>query len=350
MCGQPGTEDPLCESLGSLALVELLLGQLRQAEGHARASLAVAERSALPRESRAGLDHLVLAGVAVEHNDLTTARTHLDLATASAGSRPEPAAAVEAAVIGSRLAAAEGGRERALAVVCGVSRPAAPLHLSEWMADELAIAESCAHLAHGDAGAALDALDAVTSQRPEYAVVRARALLAAGSSDRGLEVLAELSVLQPVTAANRAQACLLQAQAAAERGSTEDAHGFLREALGLARPEELRRVFVESGPWVRRLIRRDPQLAQAHGWLLAHGLGYPRAGACGQLPVMVEPLSERERQVLRQAAQLLSTSEIAAELYVSTNTVKTHLKSIYRKLSVARRSEAVHRARDLGLL
>lgn len=65
---------------------------------------------------------------------------------------------------------------------------------------------------------------------------------------------------------------------------------------------------------------------------------------------MVEPLSPRETDVLRKAADLLSTEEIAAELYVSANTVKTHLKSIYRKLGVARRSEAVHRAQDLGML
>ena len=47
---------------------------------------------------------------------------------------------------------------------------------------------------------------------------------------------------------------------------------------------------------------------------------------------------------------MMSTEEIAADLYVSVNTVKTHLKSVYRKLSVSRRNEAVRRARELGLL
>ncbi|NUK23153.1 transcriptional regulator [Streptomyces lunaelactis] len=349
-CGQPGMEDPLCDSLGSLAMVELLRGRLRQAEEHARRSLAVAERSAHPPERRAGLDHLVLAGVAAEHDDLTTARTHLDLATMAAGPHPEPAAAVEAAVIGSRLSTAEGDWEGALATLHGVGSPAGPSQLSAWTVDELAIAESCAHLAHGDAGAALDVLDAVVSDRPEHAVARARALLAAGRSEHAMKVLAELPAEGPVTTTSRAQACLLQAQAAAEAGSTEEALLCLREALAFARSEELRRVFVESGPWVGRLLRQNPQLAQAHGWLPAHVLGYLRAGACEQLPLVVEPLSRRETEVLRMAAQLLSTKEIAAELYLSANTVKTHLKSIYRKLSVTRRSEAVHRARDLGVL
>ncbi|MEY9847411.1 LuxR C-terminal-related transcriptional regulator [Streptacidiphilus sp. MAP5-3] len=348
-CASPGTEVPLCDSLGSLALVELLRGHLRPAERHARESLTVAEQSALPKTRRSGLDHLVLAGVATEHNDLAAAQSHLDLAAASAGAGSEPIATVEAAVIGARLATAAGDWEGALTAVRTVASAASPLHLSAWTVDELAIAESRAHLAHGDTGAALDALDSAPSDRPEHTVARARALLAAGHSDRALLLLAGLSEQGSVTPTGRTQACLLQAQAAAADGSTEDAHRFLRTALGLARQEQLRRVFVESGPWVRRLLRQHPQLAQAHNWLPLHGSGPSHAGA-GEQPAMVEPLTERESAVLRQAAQMLSTEEIAAELYVSANTVKTHLKSIYRKLCVTRRSEAVHRAQDLGLL
>jgi LuxR family maltose regulon positive regulatory protein len=61
-------------------------------------------------------------------------------------------------------------------------------------------------------------------------------------------------------------------------------------------------------------------------------------------------LSARERDVLRRLARLMTTEEIAADLYVSVNTVKTHLKSTYRKLAVNRRGDAVHRARELGQL
>lgn len=67
-------------------------------------------------------------------------------------------------------------------------------------------------------------------------------------------------------------------------------------------------------------------------------------------PLVVEELSRREHDVLERLAQMMSTDEIAADLYVSVNTVKTHLKSLYRKLGVNRRSAAVHRARDLRLL
>ena len=64
----------------------------------------------------------------------------------------------------------------------------------------------------------------------------------------------------------------------------------------------------------------------------------------------VEPLTEREREVLRHVARLLDTTEIASEMYISINTVKTHMKSIHRKLAATRRSDAVRRARELELI
>ena len=64
----------------------------------------------------------------------------------------------------------------------------------------------------------------------------------------------------------------------------------------------------------------------------------------------MEPLSGREHDVLLRLAQMMSTEDIAADLYVSVNTVKTHLKSVYRKLAVNRRNDAVRRARELDLL
>jgi LuxR family maltose regulon positive regulatory protein len=66
--------------------------------------------------------------------------------------------------------------------------------------------------------------------------------------------------------------------------------------------------------------------------------------------LVVEPLTEREREVLRHAATMLNTAEIASEMYISTNTVKTHLKSAYRKLAAGHRGESVRRARQLQLI
>ena len=65
---------------------------------------------------------------------------------------------------------------------------------------------------------------------------------------------------------------------------------------------------------------------------------------------MVEPLTAKETEVLGYLAQLFSTEEIARTMYVSVNTVKTHVRGVLRKLAATRRNEAVRRARDLGLL
>jgi ATP/maltotriose-dependent transcriptional regulator MalT len=67
-------------------------------------------------------------------------------------------------------------------------------------------------------------------------------------------------------------------------------------------------------------------------------------------PVSTEALTERERVVLHYLPTLMSNAEIAAEMVVSVNTVKTHLKSIYRKLGVERRRDALLRARQVELL
>ncbi|MFF8263656.1 LuxR C-terminal-related transcriptional regulator [Streptomyces virginiae] len=338
----PGTQYPLCDALGSLALAELMRGRLRRAAEHARASLVVAEQAALPPERRSGAGHLVLAGVAVEHDDLPTARSHLDLATAIAGAgpRPDAVAAVLTAVIGARIAVYERDGEAALAVLARL-RPAAtavPAYARAWAVDELAVAESAAHLARGDAAAALRVLDAAPSGRPEHALARARALLAAGRTGPAARELAGLPADEGLAAPARLAACLLRAQLAEAEGDTEEARRGQAEAVHLARPEGLRLPFAGGGSRVRRTPPEAPRQAP--------GRGRPAEGP----PPVVEPLSARETEVLRQAARMLSTEEIAAELYVSANTVKTHLKSIYRKLGVARRSDAVHRAQDLGLL
>jgi LuxR family maltose regulon positive regulatory protein len=66
--------------------------------------------------------------------------------------------------------------------------------------------------------------------------------------------------------------------------------------------------------------------------------------------VLVEALSVRELEVLKLLAGALTTAEVARELYISVNTVKTHLKSIYRKLAASHRTEAVRRAKQLRVI
>jgi LuxR family maltose regulon positive regulatory protein len=126
----------------------------------------------------------------------------------------------------------------------------------------------------------------------------------------------------------------------------------LERALDVAEPQGIRRPFVELGPHVATLLRRQLRQGTAHRSLvddLLHELGRPQADGRPRT-LLLEPLSDREAAVLRFLPTMMSNGEIAAELFVSVNTVKTHLKSIYRKLDVPDRREAVRRARDLELL
>ena len=104
------------------------------------------------------------------------------------------------------------------------------------------------------------------------------------------------------------------------------------------------------------MLRRDPALARAHRRLLGPGLTSPGLAPASQAttaqaaPVIVEQLSGREREVLRSMSEMLTATEVAGELHISINTVKTHLKSIYRKLGATHCREAVRRAQQLGLI
>jgi LuxR family maltose regulon positive regulatory protein len=128
----------------------------------------------------------------------------------------------------------------------------------------------------------------------------------------------------------------------------------LSDALRLAARERMRRPFREAGPSVRRMVAADPRLVQEHGWLNPVGAqrGSSRDGSGGQrgLPVVVEPLTAKEIEVLGHLAELLTTDEIAQKMFVSVNTVRTHIRNILRKLGVNRRNAAIRRARELGIL
>ena len=110
------------------------------------------------------------------------------------------------------------------------------------------------------------------------------------------------------------------------------------------------RVFLDAGidviRLVRALYREDPTAFLRE--IVDRDVGVPRSEFRGS--GLVDQLSDREIIVLRYLPSRLSNSEIAAGLYVSVNTLKTHLKHIYRKLDVANRSEAIEKAERLRLL
>lgn len=119
-----------------------------------------------------------------------------------------------------------------------------------------------------------------------------------------------------------------------DAAAREDAHIVLEKALDLAAPEQIIRPFVSTLPEVQGLLQRHATWGTRHGALIAEALA--RSAATSGLG-----LSSRELEVLSYLRTPMTLAEIAATLFLSTNTVKTHVQSLYRKLGVQNRREAV---------
>ncbi|RSS78282.1 LuxR C-terminal-related transcriptional regulator [Streptomyces sp. WAC06614] len=363
------------QALGRLALVEAVLGALGEAEQHGTAALGLADRHGIPPTHGSGAGHLALATVAVERGDAHAAGGHLDRAEALTDTSSDPVLLAERCVLRSAVELALGRRQAAVAVLDAAGPTGCP-----WPAARLAIARSAAALAQGDPATAVAVLDGVAPDLPARAVALGEAHLAAGRAAQATPYLAHAhaadrdattatDVPLAVTLSDRVRAQLLHAHAALLDGDEEGARAHLAAALDTARPERLRRPFTDAGPWLRGPLARLDAQRGGHNWLTrgsgagsGPGAGYTagagaaygtgpdaaRDGDRGRL--VVEELSPREKEVLEQVARMMSTAEVAAELHLSVNTVKTHLRSVYHKLCVSRRRDAVDRARELHIL
>ena len=144
---------------------------------------------------------------------------------------------------------------------------------------------------------------------------------------------------------------MLQALAHQARGDIPAALAPLERALTLAEPEGYVRLFVDEGPPMAALLeaggetRDRPALCPSTPGRLWHGA----RTATPARQALVEPLSERELDVLRLLGTDLDGPDIARELMVSLNTMRTHTKNIYAKLGVNNRRAAVRRAEELDL-
>ncbi|HEU4782024.1 MAG TPA: LuxR C-terminal-related transcriptional regulator [Ktedonobacterales bacterium] len=147
---------------------------------------------------------------------------------------------------------------------------------------------------------------------------------------------------------------LVQAFAHQARGELLAALVPLRQALTLAEPEGYVRLFVDEGPPMVALLEAAAKHGIAQHYvrhlLTAVGLAEDKTPANQDTHGLIEPLSERELDVLRLLGTDLDGPEIARELVVSLNTLRTHTKNIYGKLGVNNRRAAVRRAEELKLL
>ncbi|MFC8348211.1 LuxR C-terminal-related transcriptional regulator [Streptomyces sp. NPDC057280] len=341
------TAMPREESRSHLALLDYLNGWLGRAERKALAAVSEAEQDGLAQSSGSGIGRLVLAAVAVDRNELDRAQALLDeTAELPAGAR-DPVPRAGRALAAGRLLLLKG---QARAAVEASDAAVAGAVSSPWAESHEAVVTSAAHLAEGRPDEAAEALRGVSADQPVSAVEAAAIQLAAGRPAEAIDLLDSIHTQGGTGPAVTVRAALVRAQAAAEAGDSATAHRLVARALLDARRERLRRPFLDAGAWIRPLLATAALHELAAGWLTPGppaGSGRPEPSLP---PLVAVELSGRERDVLERLARMMSTEEIAADLYLSVNTVKTHLKSVYRKLAVNRRGDAVRRARDLGLL
>jgi LuxR family maltose regulon positive regulatory protein len=351
-----GGQNEPADCLGHLALAEALRGRLRRAAtvaGQATAALTVGQqRPPGPHPSPAAL--IALAWVHLEHYELREASSRLRQVDAALGVGPDKLIEAAARLAAAYDALAEG---RAAAAAQSVARARSGWAVSAWLDHKLSLVQSRAYATVGDIQAALAAAEwAASDASLEDTVTLAHAWASAGDTMNARRVLdPALAALSGVPGRVHLQARLVDARLGYASGDRPRGRRSLASALRLAEPEQLRLPFVLERSWIGPVLRRDPDLAHAHRCLLAPTLRHdqipaPRAAPEQTASMAVEPLSEREREVLLHVSRMLTSPEVASEMHISTHTVKTHIQNICRKLAVTRRGEAVRRARQLELI
>ena len=338
---------------GYLALAEALRGRLgRAAELASQATLAAAHHRP-PGRNPNPAPMVALARVHVQRNELRETRSWIKQADAALGASPDKLIGAMAYLVAADGALAEG---RAPVAVQIITRARSGWPVPAWLDQQLSLAESRACTAAGDIQAALTAARRADGTSAEATVTLAHAWAAAGDAESARRVL------DPALAADdrmpdrvRVQALLVDARLGYCGDDGTRGRRSLASALHLAEREQLKLPFLAEQSWLGPVLSRDHELADAYRRLFAPAPGREQLPAPAKVPdkaqvLVVEPLTEREREVLVHLSGLLSTAEVASEMYISVNTVKTHLRSIYRKLAATHRNEAVRRARQLGLI
>jgi LuxR family maltose regulon positive regulatory protein len=337
------------------------LGAIQESENHLyqaaetfQSGLKLAGDHPQPFENEA---HLGLARIFYEWNDLEAAEQHgqqsLQLARQFDGVIDR---FIISEVFLARLKLARGDVAGAVTMLAEAEQSVCQ-HDFVHRIPEVAAAQVLTLLRQGDVAAA-----AHLAQTHDLPVSRARVLLAQGDTSEALAVLAPYR--QHMEAKNwqdeRLRVMVLQAVALHAHGETDKAVQLLGEALALAEPGGFIRTFVDEGAPMAQLL-----CAAAGGGVMPCYAGTLLAALAAEgernqdescVPAATpaqpldEPLSQRELEVLRLIAQGLSNQEICRRLFLALSTVKGHNRIIFSKLQVQRRTEAVARARELGLL
>ncbi|URM96406.1 LuxR C-terminal-related transcriptional regulator [Actinomadura madurae] len=332
-----GLERVWVACLSKLAVVRALLGELHLAEQAAQDSLGLARIPAA-----CGYAQLALAITHHEWGEPGEVARYLDLAD---GTGDQVLAALISIV---RLWLLQAGRSQAGAnqVLREARHELTGWAVPTYIAHRFTAAEAALRTNFGDTGTAARLLaDQVgtSGDSAPLAVALARTQLRNGDLDAAMRTAADAPNEE---LGGSLEAGLLEALAADRLGQDRHASTTLEKALQLADQERFRGVFIREGPAARRLLSAHLDSGTAYWPFVMDIIDC----AAERTDRPVAPLTERELTVLRYLQSVLTTEEIAAELHVTVNTMKTHMRHIYRKLTASRRREAVRKAREAQLL
>ena len=341
----------LAESYAAAAYVRH--GRLQEASTRARTAIQLAERRGWTRLAHAAIAYSTLATVHLLHGEVAAAEGLAERATETLENSTEPLLRPAVSQVRARLFLLKGEPLPALDLLLAASAEG-PLPLFLRVSNGLLEAELWLGL--GEPSRARRRLAEIDAENASDAAIGlARIELASG--DPGAAIRAVATFLaderEPVLPFARAEAWAIDAIA---RDAVHDEDGALRaleRALDLAEPRGYAGVLARYGAPLRSLLRRRVEHGTGHRALAARllsTLGESSAADRAAPETLLEPLSDRELAVLRFLPTMMSNAEIAGEMFVSVNTVKTHLKHVYRKLDVADRRDCVRRARELRLL
>ena len=341
--------------LSHLALSAAVSGRLTTAHRLATDAVEVVEERGWAPLSQAATAHLALALVHFQRDEVATTRDQLLLAREAAAL--DALARFATAVVQIRVDANTGRVDEARRRLAALRRDVGGWQPPALLAGWTRITEAEIDLESGNPNAALQRVrldhgaDRAHALVPER-LLRARALLAVGEPRAADEVLGPLRHADGVHAFV-VEAWVLSALAADSLREDRRATDALSFAIEAAAPETARRPFrARDGNHLPRLIARvrllHPQTVPFLDDLDRHLHATDEQTSGSPAPRV--PLTDRELSVLQYLPTMMTYPEIALELFVSVNTVKSHLRHLFAKLDVASRRQAVGRARELGLL
>jgi LuxR family maltose regulon positive regulatory protein len=317
-------------------------------------AIELAERHGWAEEPVAGVAYMALGFAMVALGRLEEGERSLDQAERTFRADVEPAPGIRLHYARGRLDLVSGRPEAALSAFQAAERLAGLLVAEHALARQLRSHTLQALVRLGQMQRAERALAALPGPERDSGQIRnAVAVLRIAQGDAEAATAAVAPVIDgsaPVAHLWMVQAWLLEATARDALGEAGAARRALERALDLAKPEGLLFPFLEVP--APGLLDRHRRLGTAHAALISDILEVlSGAKANGQSASrLIEPLSQSEMRVLCYLPTKLSAPEIADQLYLSVNTVKTHMRHVYDKLGAHRRHEAVEQARTLGLL